>query len=407
MKIFKRSLSAEDDNFEAIMNNAAGGVIISEDMALNIPTVAACVYPICSIIGSTPIRLYEKKDGKVSEIKQDRRLSLLNYDTGDLVTPAQMKSRMAYDYLMNGNGYTYINRNIYGEIISLHYVPEQYVSVNYNADPIFKQAKIMCGGKDYLPFDFLKIARNTKRGLTGSGIIDENQRILSVAYHSLKYEDGLVRTGGNKRGFLKMTRTLSKEALERLKQALSNLYSNNEKNIVVLNDGAEFKEASNTVVEMQLNQNKITNANEICKIFNVPSSFLTGKANNDDLERFMLCAVNPILRAIETTLNIDLLSEEEKKCRYFEADTKELLKGDIVKLFTAYGIALDKNIMNYDEVRERLNLKPLGFTYMKLGLQDVIFDPQTKVFYSPNTKESYKMGEAPKPSAEGGEKIED
>lgn len=39
--------------------------------------------------------------------------------------------------------------------------------------------------------------------MRGVGIVEENSKILSVSYNSLKYEEGLVKTGGNKKGFVK------------------------------------------------------------------------------------------------------------------------------------------------------------------------------------------------------------
>ena len=45
--------------------------------------------------------------------------------------------------------------------------------------------------------------------------------------------------------------------------------ANNENNVVVLNKGLEFQESSNSSVEMQLDQNKRTLADEINKIFHI------------------------------------------------------------------------------------------------------------------------------------------
>lgn len=49
--------------------------------------------------------------------------------------------------------------------------------------------------------------------------------------------------------------------------------------MIILNDGMDFVESSGSSVEMQLNERKVTNANEICKIFNVPPSVLDGTAS--------------------------------------------------------------------------------------------------------------------------------
>src|SRR6185437_15485850 len=119
----------------------------------------------------------------------------------------------------------------------------------------------------YLDFEFIKLTRKSKDGVTGTGVIKENNKMLSVTYNALVFEELLVKTGGNKKGFLKSQGRLSAEEITELKKAWNNLYKNNSENVVVLNNGLEFQEASNTSVEMQLNENKKTNSNEICKMF--------------------------------------------------------------------------------------------------------------------------------------------
>jgi phage portal protein BeeE len=90
--------------------------------------------------------------------------------------------------------------------------------------------------------------------------MEDNPLLLSVSYCELTYEENLVRKGGNKRGFLKSPNKLTDQAMDALKAAFRRLYQNSEENVVVLNNGIDFKEASNTSVEMQLNENKRTNA---------------------------------------------------------------------------------------------------------------------------------------------------
>lgn len=43
-------------------------------------------------------------------------------------------------------------------------------------------------------------------------------------------------------------------------------------------------------------------------------------------------------------------------------------------------------------IRYKEDLPPLGMNYIKLGLQDVLYDPKTKEIYTPNTKELAKIG---------------
>jgi HK97 family phage portal protein len=378
---------------------------ITKTEALNIPSVAGCVELISNTIAILPIKLYKGVGGKI-KIVEDNRVNLLNDDTGDTLDGFQFKKAIVEDYLLNGAGYAYINKER-NNVKSIHYVDYDNVSVIMNVDPIFKSYDIMVNGKTYRDFEFIKVTRKTKDGVTGEGIIKENKEILSVAYNSLVYENVLVKTGGNKKGFLKSQRRLSKEAIEELKAAWNNLYKNNTENVIVLNEGLEFQESSNTSVEMQLNENKKTNSTEICKLFNVPPILLEGNANLTDAiyNNFIKLAILPILNAIETALNKDLLLPSEKESFFFAFDTKDLLKGDMEKRYKAYEVAVKNGILQIDEVRYKENLEPLGLNFIKLGLQDVLYNPKTKEIYTPNTNKTADMDKLDK--LEGGETIED
>lgn len=234
--------------------------------------------------------------------------------------------------------------------------------------------------------------RSTKDGANGLGIINQNQELLKVAYLTLKFEQSLVSTGGSKKGFIKSEKKITKEAMDSLKRAWRELYCNTENNVIVLNDNLDFKEASNTSTEMQLNENKNSINNSILDIFGVPTDW--------NWETFIKTAVMPILSAIECALNRDLLLEKEKKSFYFAFDTKEITKGDIKTRFEAYKTALDANLMQIDECRYMEDLEPLGLNFIKLGLQDVLFNPQTKEVYTPNTNKVTNISDT------GGENFE-
>lgn len=389
---------------DALLIASLADDVMTREQAMNVPTFSSCVNKIAEAISTIPIKLYRlDAAGRLEEIKGDRRVGLLNDDTGDTLDGVQFKRALTRDYLLGKGGYAYINKNGL-DVQSIHYVKESEISFMYNVDPIFKDYDILVQGAVYKPFQFLKLLRNTEDGRSGQSVVAENSEVISVAYHSLKYEKNLVKTGGNKKGFIKSPRKLAKEAIEALKTAWRRLYQNNTENVVVLNEGLEFQEASNTSVEMQLNENKRTNGDEICKLFGMPPAVVSGKATEQDRADFVQFCLNPILKEFECALNRDLLLETEKGIYFFAADTSELTKGDIEKRFKAYETASRNGFLQIDEIRRKENYPPLGMDFVRLGLQDVLFDPETRQFYIPNMNETGGIG---KIKAKGGEIIED
>lgn len=382
-EVAEQEKSSEESEEEQILTaKLSGDEYLTFEDAMKIPAFSACINKICDTVSMIPIRLYKRTKDRVEEIKDDPRVRLLNLDTGDTLDAVQFKYAMVKGYYGKG-GYAYINR-VGNNVRSIHYVKSGEIAFRYNTDPIFKEYKIDVQGKEFQPYQFIKLLRNTENGMYGKSIVEENKEILLVAYHSMKYEKNLVKTGGNKKGFITAAKKLTDPAIKALKAAWRKLYQNNAENVVILNEGTTFKESSNTSIEMQLNENKKANSDEICKIFNMPPEMISGGVTEQIKINYIQYCINPILNKINAALNRDLLLEKEKEDCFFEADTEELTKGDIKTRYEAYEIACRNGFLQIDEVRQRENEPALNMKFIKLGLQDVLYDPETKEFYVPN-----------------------
>ena len=368
------------------------GLVTDTETALNIPAVSACIDFISNKIAELPIKLYRESDGKTTEITDDIRLSLLNDSTGDLLDCYQMKQAFVRDYLLHGAGYIFPERNG-NEFVSLRYIANENVTVTKNYDPIYKTARYQIGTRTFFDDEIMRICRNTKDGVTGVGIIQEHADILNAAYKQIVYERYLVERGGNKKGFIQVDDRVTQEVLDDLKEKWKNLYSSDNSNMMILNKGLKFVESSNTSVEMQLNESKDTNNELICEMFGLSSKVISGTASDEEYISAIKTAVMPIVSAIQTALNKSMLLWAEKSDHYFILDTKELLKGDILKRYQAYQIALHEGFLQVDEVRYEEDREPFNLNWIKLGLQDVLFDTKNHTIYTPNTNQTVKFGE--------------
>lgn len=363
---------------------------VTKEKVMQISAVRGCVEMISNTVATIPIKLYKEIEDTVEEVKDDRRVYLLNDDSGDSLDVFQMKKALVKDYLVSGNGYLYINRQG-NKVKSLHYVDESFVAVTTNTNPIFKDADFSINGQIYEPYKLIKLLRNTKDGFKGSGIVEENKELLAIAYNTMLFEKNLVASGGNKKGVIKSQNRLQVDAMQDLRNQWKKLYANNNENCVILNNGLDFQELSNTAVEMQLNENKKTNMSDICAIFNISENLLKGSSTSEEYKNFIKLSILPILNAIETALNKELLLNSEQGSFYFAFDTKELLKADMKERFEAYEIASKNGFMQTDEIRYLENLEPLGFKFIKLGLQDVLYDVEKNTIYTPNTGQLENM----------------
>lgn len=375
------SVAVDDTTVSDVLLSALlSGESISREEAMNIPAVSSSVDMISSAVASMPIRLFKYKDDHVVEVKDDDRIALLNADTHDTLDGFQMKNAFVMDYLLDGNGYIFIDKDNLekNDVSGLYYVDDRFIAISILEEPIYKTYKIGCGGGMYEPFQFLKLLRNTRDGARGFGITEEVSKALETAYKSMIYQLKMAKTNGNKRGFLKSDHKLGQDEINLLKKAWNNLYStDSEENVVVLNKGIDFQEASNTSVEMQLNETVKNLADQIRDIFHVYP---------DNFELTFKMAIYPIVKAFETALNRDLLLEKEKGKYFFELDVKEIIRANIKERYESYKLAKECGFMTINEMRRAENMNHIeGLDIVDLGLGSVLYNTETHEYYTPNT----------------------
>ena len=388
MGIFSRSNREETMDAtqvdDLLLEAMLKGGKVDRATALSIPAVSACVDLICNTFAMIPFKLYKEtvKDGKrATEEVTDERVTIINEDTTDVLDGFQFKKAICEDYLMGKGGYAYVKK-IGNKFVGLFYVEESKISIQKNADSIFKRFDVMVDGKTYKNYEFIKLLRNTKDGASGKGLTDEISQALETASRRLKYEYDLTATGGSRKGFLKSQKHLDEKAIKALKQAWENYYSGNA-NTVVLNDGLDFQEASNSSQQNEMNEKTRTFADEVREIFHINANF----------DEFIKNAIMPIATAFATALNRDFLLEKEKKAYYFAPDTKELLKGSLKERYDAYRIAITTGFKTRNEIRYMEDDDAIeGLDMITLGLGEVLLNASTGEIYTPNTNTIAKMG---------------
>ena len=369
---------------DVLLRAVLNGCAMSRESTLSIPSVSACVDFICNTFAQIPFKLYKEtvKDGKrVTEEVTDERVSIINDDTRDTLDGFQFKKAICEDYLLGKGGYAFIGKTG-NKFNALYYVPCDKVTVQKNEKAIHKNFTLMVDADTYQSYQFIKLLRNTKDGAAGTGLTDEISKALQTAFKRLCYDYDLAVTGGSRKGFLKSQKHLGKDSMDSLKKAWEDYYAGNA-NTVVLNDGIEFQEASNTSRENEISAKQITFNSEIRDIFHIGATY----------EETIKNAIMPIAVAFATALNRDFLLEKEKKSFYFAPDTKELYKGSMKERFDAYKIAIECGFKTRNEIRYMEDDDALeGLDVINLGLGDVLLDTKTGNIYTPNTNSTVNMG---------------
>lgn len=359
-----------------------GGTVVTRQQAMSIPVVTKSVNWIASVIASLPIKMYRKNESGYQEIYDDYRLSILNDYSGNGMTANDLKKQVISDLLLDGNGYAYVNKKG-NTITKISYIPVQRLTYTESVTTIDKIVNVWVDGTQVQDYNVFRLVNNTKNGISGVGFVSDCQSLLSTILSSLQYENSSINSGV-RRGFLKSKTKLDPEKMSELKRAWRKLTTPNQSDVLVLNAGIEFEDASSTATESQLSQNKVINMHQILAYFGLPTNFFEG-ASADAYLTAVRIAVLPIVKQLTTALNNYMLLESEKSIIKFDIDTSDILRINSNERYDAYQKGLSSGILTIDEVRRMENLPVINMSYLKLGLGDVLYNCDTGKIFVPNT----------------------
>lgn len=377
----------EQRNDNEILADVAEGLIqsgttITRQQAMSIPVVTKSVAWIASAIAALPIKMYTKTDSGYQEVYNDYRLPLLNDYSGNGMIANDLKRQVLTDLLLDGNGYAYISKKG-NKITKLSYIPTHRLTYTESVDTIDKIVNVWVDGKQVQDYNVFRLVNNSKNGISGIGFVSDCQDLLSTVLSSLQYENTSI-SSGVRRGFLKSKSKLDPDKMNELRRAWQQLTRPNQSDVLVLNAGIEFEDASSTATESQLSQNKVINMHQILAYFGLPTNFFEG-VNSDAYLTAVRIAILPIVKQFTNALNNYMLLESEKSNLKFEIDTSDLLRINANERFAAYQTGLSSGILTIDEVRRMENLPALDMQYLKLGLGDVLYNITDGKIFVPNT----------------------
>jgi HK97 family phage portal protein len=418
----------EERNMVNYSSNHASGAIFStfststpvtEEQAMKIPSVVACVELITGSIGQLPIYLYKENDkGEVEKIHSDRRVFLLNNEANDLLNGYNFKKRLTKDYLFYGVSYTKMEK-ARNTVLELNPFDMRNVQVTKYLKDGYKHdadIKLMTYGADgsgkervFKPHELIMILKDSEDGITSRGILEAGAEILQLALDESKYTSNILKNGALPIGVLQAASRLSEKAVERLRAGWESLYSGakNSGKTVILEEGLEYKPISLKPNDLQLVDGRKITIAEIARLFNVPESMLNADANKyasneQNNLHFLQYTLSPVITAIEAAMDKALLLENEKEeGYYFRFDTSEILRTTEKERVEAASEGLKGGIFSLNETRAKFDAPKLEDDYFMWSLGNVLFNPKTKEMFVPNMQGSGDLDDGPVQTGKG------
>lgn len=397
---------------------------ITEEQAMKIPAVVACVELISGSISQLPVYLYrEDENGEVEKVLNDNRIFLLNNEPNSMMNGLNFKKKLVKDYLFYGVSYSKkeMERNNILELHSLDMNNVQvtkYIIDGYKFDADVKLTYMGTDGKTkkqkiFKPYDLIIVNKDTDDGFTGRGILKVGADILQLALNEIEYSSNVLKNGALPIGVIETMNKLSETAIKRLRSGWESLYggAKNSGKTVILEEGLQYKPISLKPNDMQLVDGKKVTLSDIARLFNVPESMLNANANKyasneQNNLHFLQYTLAPIITAIESSLDKSLLLEEEKRNGYyFRFDVSEILRTTEKEKIESAAEALKNGIFSLNETRSTFDKPKLDDDYFIWSLGNVLFNPETKEIIVPNMQGSADLDSPISSTAINKEKI--
>ena len=367
-----------------ISAGTSAGADVSNDSALHISTVFACIRNISEDVAKIPLKVYRKSSEGKERLQKHRLNDLLNYQPNSEMTAMDFRQTLTAHCLGWGNGYAEIQRDILGNPAALWPLhPSKCKPSRRDDGLIVYEVRRDNGEIDYLrPETVLHIRGLGDDGIVGHNVIRFARENIGLAKAAETF--GAAYFGNNTvmGGILKHPGQLSEAAQSRLKSSIQRKHQGPDKahGLLILEEGMDWTKTVIPPEESQFLETRQFSVPEICRWFRMPPHKVAdlqratfSNIEHQDLEYVKDCLTAWIKRW-EQAVWWRLLTDEEKRQGIFPEHIVEgLLRGDIASRYSAYQVALGNNnnpgFMTVNEVRSLENLNPIEGN-------DDLFSPQ-------------------------------
>jgi HK97 family phage portal protein len=345
------------------------GMVVSQNTALNLAGVWACVRIISETIATLGWHIVENRpDGTRQRITNSQNDWLLNIAANPEMTAFSWREVALAHALLLGNHYSEIERDIGNRPRNLYPLPIGTV------DPMRSET----GELVYRVWsdDGFRIvpARNMIHihglgwdGLVGSSVLEVARRSLGAGLAMDEFGANFYGNGAHIGAALKHPGKLSDAAKDYLKASFKEAYSGAGAafKTVVLEEGMDIAKLTMSMVDAQFLESRKFHIQEICRWFRVPPHKLADleRATFSNIEHqaieFVQDTILPWCRRLEQEIDLKLFSDRRQGAVSTRLNIDTLLRGDIVSRFNAYEKGRLGGWLSANDVRRLENLNPI------------------------------------------------
>ncbi len=348
----------------------ATGRAVTERTALANATFFRAVNLISSTIGMLPLNLHRKTNGIIDKADNHPVWRLLRVRPNGWQTPYQFKSYMQGRALLLGDAFAYKVPGVRGVQALVPLDPKRVRAVLDDQFTLSYEYTPKAGGKRRFAADeiFHLRAPWSSDGITGDGLLRVAAEVLGLAQTADEAAARLLRNGAYVGGVLQHPKTLTAEAIAKLRTQFEERYSGPENagRWVVTEEGMEVKPLGVSGKDAEGLANRKHQAEEVSRFTGVPRPLLMFDETSwgSGIEQLGLYLVTycllPWFNAWEETISASLLSVADQSDHYAKFNEAALLRGSLKDQAEFFAKALGgpgaAGFMVPNEAREKMDM---------------------------------------------------
>lgn len=336
---------------------------VTEESALQISAVWACVKLIAETVASLPKNVYKiTKDGPVID-KEFWFAKLMSRKPNRYQTNVEFWETMLLNLLLHGNCYAKITR-MGGQIRSILPLMSSQMQTMLLADGSVVYTYTSDGNVDVYAAESIWHVKLFGNGIMGKSPLAFGRNIVGIAQAAEKAVTKIYANGGKPSGVLSLDRLLTPEQRTSIRANFSTLTTGTDDRLLVLENGMKFDAISMSPQDIELLASRKYELEEICRWFGVPSVLVNDKSGSTTwgsgieqiVSGFYKLNLRPYLERFECSISVHLFTEKEAAEYYFEFDFEGLLRSDFKTRMEAIGAAIQKSVLTPNEGRAREGL---------------------------------------------------
>jgi len=370
-KLFSARAHPKSHNAWSMFGNwgeTAAGVNVTEESALTMSAVFACVRVLAEGVAMLPLITYRRNGDAKERATEHPIYRLLKEAPNPEMTSFEFRETLVGHAATWGNGYAEIEWSKSGQPVALWPLRPDKMTVERRGGRLRYDYTLPDGGNQTLQWYQVHHLRGLSgNGVTGYSVIRLAMQGIGLGLAAEEHGARFYGNGARPGGVLEHPGRLSEQALNRLRDSWSNEHQglSNSHRIKILEEGIKYNVIGIPPEEAQFIQTRKFQVSDVARWFRVPPHMIGDMdgATFSNIEEqgleFVTYTLAPWLVRSEQALTRDLLTDAEQKTYFIEYLVNGLLRGDIQSRYGAYSIGRQNGWLSANDIRTLENMNPI------------------------------------------------